>query len=86
MAAVALEELTKQFGTVTAVDHVNLQIQDGEFLVLLGPSGCGKTTTLRLVAGLETVTSGQIRIGERVVRVRNGVPGLCIVSTHDSAR
>src|SRR5580704_12187367 len=50
-----------------AVDGLNLDIQDGEFLVLVGPSGCGKSTSLRMLAGLEEVTSGQIRIGERDV-------------------
>jgi spermidine/putrescine transport system ATP-binding protein len=57
---VKLESLTKQFDTVTAVDDISLDIQPGEFFSLLGPSGCGKTTTLRLVAGFERPTSGQI--------------------------
>lgn len=55
-----VEDLTKQFGTTRAVDDVSLEIADGEFLTLLGPSGCGKTTTLRLIAGFETPTSGRI--------------------------
>jgi multiple sugar transport system ATP-binding protein len=71
MAEVILNNLTKRFGdtadAVLAVDRVNLRISDGEFLVLLGPSGCGKTTTLRMVAGLETVSDGEIYIGDRVV-------------------
>jgi multiple sugar transport system ATP-binding protein len=68
MARVFLDELTKVFdGNVLAVDHLTLEIQDGEFLVLVGPSGCGKTTVLRLVAGLEEPTRGNIWIGNRLV-------------------
>ena len=68
MAAVSLEELTKVYsGDTKAVDAVSLQIEDGEFLVLVGPSGCGKTTTLRMIAGLETTTSGTLKIGDRIV-------------------
>ncbi|HEV3312673.1 MAG TPA: ATP-binding cassette domain-containing protein, partial [Chloroflexota bacterium] len=67
MAQVALEHVTKQFGDVTAVKDVNLEARDKEFLVLVGPSGCGKTTTLRMVAGLDDISSGTIAIGERVV-------------------
>jgi len=55
-----LENLTKQFGTLTAVDHVNLEIEEGEFICFLGPSGCGKTTILRMITGFETVTEGKI--------------------------
>jgi len=64
---VILEDLTKKFGRVVAVNNLNLRVMDGEFLVLLGPSGCGKTTVLRLVAGLETPTSGDIYIGDAKV-------------------
>jgi multiple sugar transport system ATP-binding protein len=53
--------------TFTAVKKINLEIQNGEFMVLVGPSGCGKTTTLRMVAGLEKITSGTIAIGDRIV-------------------
>ncbi len=63
--------VTKRFGSVTAVDNLSLEIQSGEFTVLVGPSGCGKTTVLRLIAGLEEATSGDIFIGERRV---NDVP------------
>jgi multiple sugar transport system ATP-binding protein len=68
MPQVVLTDLSKVYGrSHRAVDRVNLTIADGEFLVLVGPSGCGKSTVLRMIAGLEEVTSGEIRIGERVV-------------------
>lgn len=59
--------MTKRWGKFYAVDHLDLLIEDNSFITLLGPSGCGKTTTLRMIAGLETPTSGQIKIGDRVV-------------------
>ncbi|ACK42175.1 MULTISPECIES: ABC transporter ATP-binding protein [Dictyoglomus] len=71
MAEVKLENVTKRFGDVIAVNNVNLEIKDKEFIVLVGPSGCGKTTTLRMIAGLEEVTSGNIYIDGKVV---NDVP------------
>ncbi|MBC7338811.1 MAG: sn-glycerol-3-phosphate ABC transporter ATP-binding protein UgpC [Firmicutes bacterium] len=67
MATVQLHHVTKQFGDVTAVHDFSLEIDDGEFLVLVGPSGCGKSTLLRVVAGLEEVTSGEIYIDDRLV-------------------
>jgi len=68
MGGIALERVSKVFpGDVLAVDDVDLEIGDGEFMVLVGPSGCGKSTLLRMVAGLEAVSSGTIRIGERDV-------------------
>ena len=68
MAGVVLDELTKRYdGGALAVDKLNLDIGDGEFVCLVGPSGCGKTTALRMIAGLEEITSGQVRIGDRVV-------------------
>ncbi len=67
MATVELRDLHKSFGSFTALEKLNLSIEDGEFLVLLGPSGCGKSTTMRLIAGLEEPTSGTIRIGDREV-------------------
>jgi multiple sugar transport system ATP-binding protein len=60
MAEVRLEHVTKRFGSVVAVEDLSLTVHDGEFLTLVGPSGCGKTTTLRLIAGLERLSSGQI--------------------------
>jgi spermidine/putrescine transport system ATP-binding protein len=63
MATVTLEDLTKEYGTLTAVNDLNLEIKDGELLCLLGPSGCGKSTTLRMLGGLETPTGGEVRIG-----------------------
>ena len=67
MAEVVLRHLSKSFGGVVAVDDVSLKISDGEFLVLLGPSGCGKSTILRLIAGLEDATTGEISIDDRIV-------------------
>jgi multiple sugar transport system ATP-binding protein len=68
MAGIGIEGVTKLFaGGVVAVDDVSLEIEDGEFLVLVGPSGCGKTTLLRMIAGLEEVTEGRVLIGDRDV-------------------
>ena len=67
MTDVVLQNLTKKFGEVIAVNAINLTINGGDLVVLVGPSGCGKTTSLRMIAGLEEVTSGQILIGERDV-------------------
>ncbi|OVE83033.1 ABC transporter ATP-binding protein [Natronolimnobius baerhuensis] len=75
MAELTLDNVTKHFDdggdVITAVDNVSVDIEDGEFLVLVGPSGCGKSTTLRMIAGLETISDGQIAIGNDVV---NNVP------------
>jgi multiple sugar transport system ATP-binding protein len=67
MARVIIRSLNKTFDGIHAVKDVNLEIHDKEFVVLVGPSGCGKTTTLRMVAGLESITSGEVLIGDRVV-------------------
>ena len=72
MAHMALSHLGKVYDDGTrAVTDLNIDIDDGEFLVFVGPSGCGKTTALRMVAGLETISEGEVRIGDRVV---NNVP------------
>src|SRR5438045_4378584 len=67
MAQVAMRSLNKMYDEVHAVKDVNLEIRDKEFMVFVGPSGCGKTTTLRMVAGLESITSGRILIGDKVI-------------------
>src|ERR1700731_3107923 len=67
MAAVACNEIRKTFGGVNAVNGISLEARDGEFMVLLGPSGCGKTTLLRIIAGLEKPTSGEVLIDGQVV-------------------
>ena len=67
MAAVTLSAVRKSFGTTQVVHGVDVQIDDGEFCVLVGPSGCGKSTLLRMIAGLEEISGGEIRIGGRVV-------------------
>jgi multiple sugar transport system ATP-binding protein len=71
MANVSIQDVRKSFGTVSIIKGVDVDIQDGEFVILVGPSGCGKSTLLRMIAGLEDITSGDIRIGPRVV---NDVP------------
>ena len=71
MATVTFENVNKMYGDFQAVKDLNLEIGDGEFMVLVGPSGCGKTTSLRMIAGLEEISSGTLRIGDRVV---NDVP------------
>jgi multiple sugar transport system ATP-binding protein len=68
MAEIVLEDVTKRYGDGTVgIDSLDLTIEDGEFMVFVGPSGCGKTTALRLIAGLETITEGKLKIGENIV-------------------
>ena len=67
MPEIKLTHVTKRWGKFYAVDDLSLDMEDNSFITLLGPSGCGKTTTLRMIAGLETPTSGQIKIGDQVV-------------------
>src|ERR1700760_4252286 len=71
MASVEVSNVRKSFGSLEIIHGVSIRVEDGEFVILVGPSGCGKATLLRMVAGLESVTSGELRIDERVV---NNVP------------
>jgi len=71
MASVVIRDVRKSFGSTAVIHGVSVNINDGEFVVLVGPSGCGKSTLLRMIAGLENITGGEIRIGDRVV---NNVP------------
>jgi multiple sugar transport system ATP-binding protein len=68
MASIRLENLTKEFGGLTAVDKLDLAIDHGEFVALLGPSGCGKTTTMNMVAGMETPTKGDIYFDDQSMK------------------
>ena len=80
MARIVIENLIKTFGAYAAVNGINLEIRDGEFLIMVGPSGCGKTTTLNMISGLETPTSGRIVIGDTVVNdLEPGERGLGMV-------
>ena len=67
MAQVLIRNVEKRFGSTQVIHGVNIEIDDGEFAVLVGPSGCGKTTLLRMIAGLEEISGGEILIGDRVV-------------------
>ena len=68
MASVTFEKVTKRFGAdALAVDNLSLHVEDTEFMVLVGPSGCGKSTALRMLAGLEEITAGEIKIDDQVV-------------------
>ena len=71
MASVTYQNVYKRFGEIEVITNLNLEIQDKEFIVFVGPSGCGKSTSLRMLAGLEEITEGQILIGDRTV---NDVP------------
>ena len=95
MATVSMEKINKVYENgFHAVKDMDLDVADGEFMVLVGPSGCGKTTALRMVAGLEDITAGILRIGGKVVndvapqgpRHRHGVPELRPVPPHDGGR
>src|SRR4051794_40355569 len=71
MAQIELRDVTKRYDDgFEAVKHMDLDIQDGEFMILVGPSGCGKSTALRMIAGLEDITDGELRIGDEVVNDR----------------
>ncbi|MFN3364245.1 MAG: ATP-binding cassette domain-containing protein, partial [Allorhizobium sp.] len=67
MAQIVLNDVRKMYGNVEAIKGVSLDIADGELVVLVGPSGCGKSTLLRMIAGLESISGGEIAIGDRVV-------------------
>src|SRR5262245_42953364 len=67
MARVKVDQLTVNYGGVTAVDDVSFDVEEGQFVALLGPSGCGKTSSLRAIAGLEPISGGRIVIGDRTV-------------------
>src|SRR3954463_7113052 len=71
MAQIELRDVTKRYDDgFEAVKHMSLDIADGEFMILVGPSGCGKSTALRMIAGLEDITDGELRIGDQVVNDR----------------
>ena len=67
MATITLEKIVKRYGNVQAINGIDLEIADGEFVALVGPSGCGKSTLLRMIAGLEDISGGALRIGDRIV-------------------
>ena len=67
MSALSITNVKKRFGPVEVLKGINIDIEDGEFLILVGPSGCGKSTLLNMIAGLDTISSGEISIGGRVV-------------------
>src|SRR5574339_1291468 len=67
MANVEFRNVTKKYGNLQVIHGIDMQVADGEFIVIVGPSGCGKSTLLRMVAGLEPISGGEIAIGDRVV-------------------
>ncbi|TYC63477.1 sn-glycerol-3-phosphate ABC transporter ATP-binding protein UgpC [Rhodobacterales bacterium] len=80
MAKISLSGVTKSYGSVQVIPSMDLEIEEGEFVVLVGPSGCGKSTTLRMIAGLETVSGGKLMIGERdVTELRPGLRNCAMV-------
>src|SRR6188768_123401 len=90
MAEVIVKNIFKRYGTTEAVSDVSLHIKDKEFVVLVGPSGCGKSTTLRMIAGLEDISAGELYIGDKLVnhippkdRDIDGVSKLCALSAYD---
>ena len=94
MSSLTIRNLRKSFGAVEVLKGINIEARTGEFIALVGPSGCGKSTLLAMIAGLETVSEGEIRIGDRLgqfggaegPRHRHGVPVLRALSDHDRAR
>ena len=86
MAEIQLLGIEKHFDGVRVLESLDLTVNDGEFVVLLGPSGCGKTTALRIIAGLETPTVGEVRIGGRdVTRLAGGSPDVWTAIARDNA-
>jgi multiple sugar transport system ATP-binding protein/alpha-glucoside transport system ATP-binding protein len=91
MASLTIRDVKKSYGDIQVMHGVDLDVEEGEFVVFVGPSGCGKSTLLRMIAGLEEVTSGEISIGDKVVNdvapAKRGVamvfPILCALSAHD---
>ncbi len=91
MSKVSLEKVTKVYSNgFEAVHGIDLEIQDSEFMIMFGPSGCAKSTTLRMLAGLEPISGGQIKIGEELLTACakiswhcNGIPKLCTLSAHE---
>ncbi len=91
MSSVTMKGIYKKYaGGVTAVSDFNLDVEDKEFIILVGPSGCGKSTTLRMIAGLEEITAGELYIDGKLVndvppkeRYSDGLPELCAVSSYD---
>ncbi len=80
MATISLNRVTKSYGDIQVIPPMDLEIEDGEFVVLVGPSGCGKSTTLRMIAGLETVSTGALSIGDReVTTLRPGLRNCAMV-------
>ena len=87
MATVSLNGIKKTFGKTDVIHGIDVEIEDGEFIVIVGPSGCGKSTLLRMVAGLETVTEGEIQIGGADgSRHRDGVSELRALSAYVGVR
>ena len=80
MAGIKLRQVTKKYGSLNVLNSIDLDVADGEFLTLVGPSGCGKSTTLRIIAGLETQTTGDVEIdGALVNEVRPSLRDLAMV-------
>lgn len=93
MTGLVLKDIRKSYGAVNVLHGIDLEIAHGEFIVFVGPSGCGKSTLLRMIAGLESITGGEMIIDGRVVnqvppaaRHRHGFPVLCAVSAYDCLR
>ena len=91
MTSLTLRNIKKRFGKTEVIRGIDLDVEDGEFVVFVGPSGCGKSTLLRMIAGLEDITAGEFRLRGRVMnevlagqaRHRDGVPVLCALSAYE---